>query len=68
MGLVIDPETNLYLKRLVEKGKKEGILKAKKEDILNLYRELQLPPEKIAKVLKVSEEFVKEVLSEAGEL
>jgi predicted transposase/invertase (TIGR01784 family) len=68
MGLVIDPETNLYLKQLVEKGKKEGILKAKKEDILNLYRELQLPPEKIAKVLKVSEEFVKEVLSEAGEL
>jgi hypothetical protein len=68
MGLVIDPETNLYLKQLVEKGKKEGRSEAQKEAILNLYRELQLPPEKIAKVLKVSKEFVKEVLSEAGEL
>ena len=61
MGLVIDPETNLYLKELVEKGK----LEAKKEAVLNLHRELQLPPEKIAKVLKVSEEFVRETLKEA---
>ena len=61
MGLIINPETNLYLKELVEKGK----LEAKKEDILSLYRELQLPPEKIAKVLKVSEEFVRETLKEA---
>ena len=68
MGLVIDPETNLYLKQLVEKGKKEGKFEAQKEAILNLYRELQLPPERIAKILKVSEKFVKEVLSEAGEL
>ncbi len=68
MGLVIDPETNLYLKELVEKGKETGKLEAKKEDIINLYRELQLPPEKIAKVLKVSEEFVKEALKEAKEL
>ena len=68
MGLVIDPETNLYLKELVEKGEKRGELKAKKEAILNLHRELQLPPEKIAKVLKVSEEFVKETLKEAKEL
>ena len=40
----------------------EGKLEAKKEDILNLYKELNLPPEKIAKVLKVSEDFVKEVI------
>jgi len=61
MGLIINPETNLYLKELVEKGK----LEAKKEAVLNLHRELQLPPEKIAKVLKVSEEFVRETLKEA---
>ena len=56
----------------LEKGLKEGLekgkLEAKKEDILNLYRELQLPPEKIAKILKVSEDFVRKVLSEAKEL
>ena len=63
MGLIINPETNLYLKELVEKGK----LEAQKEAILNLYRELQLPPEKIAKVLKVSEEFVIETLKETQE-
>jgi len=46
----------------LERGIKEGKLEAKKEDILNLYKELNLPPEKIAKVLKVSEDFVKEVI------
>jgi len=51
-----------------QEGIERGKLEAKKEDILNLYRELQLPPEKIAKVLKVSEDFVREVLKEAKEL
>ncbi len=51
-----------------QEGLEKGKLEAKKEDILNLYRELQLPPEKIAKVLKVSEDFVREVLKEAKEL
>lgn len=64
IGLVINPETNIYLKQLVEKGE----LEAKKEDILSLYKELHLPSERIARILKVSEEFAKEVLSEAGEL
>ena len=40
----------------------KGKLEAKKEDILNLYRELKLSPKQIAKVLKVSEEFVREVI------
>jgi len=51
-----------------QEGLEKGKLEAKKEDILNLYKELQLPPEKIAKVLKVSEDFVRKVLSEAKEL
>jgi hypothetical protein len=54
-----DPFFQEGLERGIEKGK----LEAKKEDILNLYRELNLSPEQIAKVLKVSEEFVKEVIS-----
>ena len=52
----------------LEKGIEKGKLEAQREAILNLYRELQLPPEKIAKVLKVSEDFVRKVLSEAKEL
>jgi len=45
-----------------QEGLERGKLEAKKEDIINLHKELQLPPEKIAKVLKVPVEFVKEVL------
>jgi len=51
-----------------QEGLEKGKLEAQREAILNLYRELQLPPEKIAKVLKVSEDFVRKVLSEAKEL
>ena len=40
----------------------EGKLEAQKEAILNLYKELNLSAEKIARVLKVPEEFVKEVI------
>jgi hypothetical protein len=72
------PKLKLTLKRILEDRKlpltitremmekdpffQEGKLEAKKEDILNLYKELNLPAEKIAKVLKVPEEFVKEVI------
>jgi len=45
-----------------QEGLERGKLKAQREAILNLYKELNLPPEKIAKVLKVSEDFVKEVI------
>ena len=47
----------------LERGIKKGKLEAQKEAILNLHRELNLSPEQIAKVLKVPEEFVKEVIS-----
>jgi len=40
----------------------EGKLEAQKEAILNLYRKLNLPPKKIAEVLAIPEEFVKEVI------
>jgi predicted transposase/invertase (TIGR01784 family) len=46
----------------LERGIKKGKLEAQKEAILNLYKELNLPAEKIAKILKVPEEFVKEVI------
>jgi len=45
-----------------QEGLEKGKLEAQKETILNLYKELQLPPERIAQVLKVSEDLVKEVI------
>ena len=48
-----------------QRGLEKGKLEAKKEDIINLYRELQLPPERIAKVLKVPIEFVEKVIKES---
>jgi len=84
IALQYRPKLKTVLKNLLEERKmpltiteemmkqdpffQKGKLEAKKEDILNLYRELQLPPEKIAKVLKVSEDFVRKVLKEAKEL
>ena len=59
----MDPKENLYLRRFYEEGKEEGKREAKKETVLALHRELRLSPEKIAKVLKVPEDFVREVLS-----
>ena len=53
-------EADLFFK----KGIREGKLEAKREATLNLHRKLNLPPEEIAKVLEVSEEFVREVLEE----
>jgi len=47
------------------KGFERGKLEARKEVILNLHRELHLPPEKIARILEVSEEFVREVLNKS---
>jgi len=44
----------------------EGAEKTKREDVINLYKELNLPPEKIAKVLKVPPEKVKKWLKEEG--
>jgi hypothetical protein len=74
------PKLKLTLKRILEDRKlpltitkemmeqdpffQEGKLEAQKEAILNLHKELNLPAEKIAKVLKVPEEFVKKVLKE----
>ena len=46
-----------------KKGIREGKLEAQKETVLNLHRKLNLPPEKIVEVLKVSEGFVIESLS-----
>jgi len=63
MGLVIDPETNLYLKQLVEKGRKEGI----KRSIQKLYTKKKLSPEEIAEILDVPLNLVNEAIEEIKE-
>ena len=71
MGLVIDPETNLYLKQLVEKGRKEGIEKGRKEgikrSIQKLYTKKKLSPEEIAEILDVPLSLVEEAIEETKE-
>jgi len=77
-ALYYRPKLKMVLKQLLEDRKmpltitketmekdpffQEGKLEAQREAILNLYKELNLPPEKIAKVLKVSKDFVKEII------
>ena len=45
-------------------GYKKGKEEAKKEIAKNMYFELKMPIEQIAKVLKVSTEFVEEIIKE----
>ena len=61
MPLIIDKET-IERHPLYKDGIEKGKLEAKKENILSLYNELKLKPERIAKILKVPLSFVKEVL------
>jgi len=63
MGLVIDPETNLYLKELMERGEIRGI----KKSIKKLYIKKKLPPEEIAEILDVSLTLVEEAIKETKE-
>jgi DNA-binding transcriptional regulator YiaG len=44
----------------------EGVEKTKRKDVINLYKELKLSPQKIAKILNVPEEKVKQWLKEEG--
>jgi predicted transposase YdaD len=60
MGLVIDPETNLYLKEIKEQGRLEGKLESAKK----FYLELHLSPERIARILDLPLELVKEAIKE----
>ncbi len=62
MPLTLDRET-IENHPLFKEGIEKGKLETKREDILNLYNELNLEPEKIAKILKVPLDFVKEVLN-----
>jgi len=60
MPITIDIEKDpLFLK-----GVEKGLEKAKKEDVINLYKELKLPPEQIAKILKVSVDKVRKWIKE----
>jgi len=60
MGLVIDPETNLYLKEIMKKGEIRGI----KKSIKKLYIKKKLSPEEIAEILDVPLNLVKEAIEE----
>jgi hypothetical protein len=60
MGLVIDPETNLYLKEIMEKGEIKGI----KKSIKKLYIKKKLSPKEIAEILDVPLSLVKEAIEE----
>ena len=60
MPITIDLEEH----PLYKEGLEKGLEKAKKEDAINLYRELKLSPEKIAKILNIPEETVIRFLKE----
>jgi len=64
MPITIDLEEHPLLKESLERKFKEGLEKAKKEDTINLYRELKLSPEKIAKLLNIPRETVIRFLKE----
>ena len=68
MPITIDLEEHPLLKESLERkfkeGLEKGLEKAKKEDAINLYRELKLSPEKIAKILNIPEETVIRFLKE----
>jgi predicted transposase YdaD len=74
MPITIDIERDpLYLKGLkkgleegIEKGLKEGIEKKAKQDVINLYKRLNLPPKQIAEILELPKEKVIKWLTEEG--
>ena len=61
-----DPLYKEGLKRGLEQGLEQGLELKAKEDAINLYKELKLPIETIAKVLKVEPQKVEEWLEEAN--
>ena len=70
MALVISPENNLYLKKLVERGReegrREGEIKGIKKSILKLYTKKRLSPEEIAEILEVPLDLVREAIEEGN--
>jgi len=66
MPITIDIEKDPLFLKGVEKGLKRGLETKAREVAINLYKEMQLSPEKIAKVLKVPVEKVEEWLKEEG--
>ena len=62
----IEEGRKMGLKEGLEKGLKEGLEKGLKESAVNMYRELKLPIETIARVLKVDLQKVEKWLKEAN--
>ncbi len=66
MPLVIDLRKHPLYQDGLKEGLEKGLEQKAKEDTISLYKELKLPPEKIAKVLKLPLEKVKKWLKEEG--
>jgi len=70
MPITFDVREHPLFKEGIEEGRKmglkEGLEEAKKEDVINLYKELKLPIETIARVLKVELQKVEKWLKEAN--
>ena len=63
---IIDVEKDPLYLRGVKKGLKKGLEQKAREDVINLYRNLKLPPEQIAKGLNLPLEKVLKWLKEEG--
>jgi predicted transposase/invertase (TIGR01784 family) len=68
MGVVIDPETNLFLKEIKERGRKEGLkegeIRAIKRSVQKLYLKKGLSIEEIAEILEISVNLVRKAIKE----
>ena len=54
------------IKKGLEKGLEKGIEKSKREDVINLYKDIGLSPDKIAKGVRLPISKVKDILKEEG--
>lgn len=64
MPITIDLEEHPLFKESLQRKFKEGLEKAKKEDVIKLYKKLNLSPKQIADILEISEETVIRFLKE----
>ena len=66
MPITFDVREHPLFKEGLEVGLKEGLIEAKKQDAINLYKETKWSVEKIARILQVEPQKVKEWLKETN--
>jgi len=66
MPITFDVREHPLFKEGLEVGLKEGLIEAKKQDAINLYKETKWSVEKIARILQVEPQRVKEWLKETN--